>query len=82
MSEQHQVEPHPPSEGRSPLARASWVLMLLAVAGLVAATLLGAPLVSVLLLGLLLVCPLMLWVPYRLTMRDRDALNHGVRRDG
>jgi len=51
----------PPSGARIAVC----TLMVLAAAGLVAATFLGAPLVSILLVGLLLLCPLLMWVPFR-----------------
>ena len=46
--------------------------MVLAAAGLLVAVALGAPLVSILLVGLLLLCPLLMWVPFRLSEEERD----------
>jgi len=52
-----------------------WVagaVAVLALAGLVAAVILGAPLVSILIIGVLLLCPLLLWVPLRFERRSLD----------
>jgi len=54
--------------------RVACVFMVLAVAGLLVAVALGATLVSILLVGLLLLCPLLMWVPFRLSEEDRDQI--------
>jgi len=52
--------------------RVACVFMVLAAAGLLVAVAFGATLVSILLVGLLLLCPLLMWVPFRLSDKDRE----------
>lgn len=52
--------------------RVACVFMVLAAVGLLGAVAVAATLVSILLVGLLLLCPLLMWVPFRLSEEDRE----------
>jgi hypothetical protein len=47
--------------------------MLLAASALVAAVAFGSPLVSILFVGLLLLCPLVTWIPFRVSRRPEHS---------